>query len=264
MLYIFVGSQRYRLSSSVSREYTTLKWQFATLVRKAKRLIVNSPDEGIFSTLKDQLLYMYSEDPDTCSFISQAANTAELLDKVVLPRCTLINYSLLEILASYLKFSEILYEIQIFSESRDNLEGNILEGEFADALKSEIHLHQSNPSLPITEITLKVNMKDGEATLNEFRSLIEEVFPLLYQYIDLKVIGKGCVYFVCSAPKYLEDVLIQMAKDQIEVAIRRQVVVLKVGMASIIDDVPAIEPVIHSLTHTHSYTHTHTHNNIDL
>ena len=231
---IYVGS-RYRLPSKISGQYTDLKWRFGKLKRTVKSLILDSPEEGLFSTLKDQLLQMYSEDLNTCSIIHEAADTTELLDNIVLPRCTVTNYCLLKILAIDLKIPKILDEIRIFSKSEGNLKRSLLKGEFADAVNTEISRHQSNTNLPLTEITLKVNMMESEATLKEFRSLIEEIFPLLYQYIDLEVTKEGCVCFVCYAPKYLEDVLIKMAMDQIEVAINRRVVYLSVGRKSIID-----------------------------
>ena len=239
----FAGS-RYRLPSSLSGEYTDLKWRFGKLKRTTKSLILDKPEDGLFSTLKDQLLYMYSEDEMTCSIIREAVDTAELLDNVVLRRCTVTNYSLLRILARELKIPEILDEIKVFSESKDNLEGSLLEGEFAEAVKTEISRHQTNSNLPLTEITLKVNMMESEATLNEFRSLIEEIFPLLYQYIDLEVTKKGCVCFVCYAPEYLEAVLIQMARDQVKVALQRRVIFLSVGLTPIIDiDIPVAQQV---------------------
>ena len=111
-------------------------WRFGTLKRNAKRLILDKPVE--FSILKDQLLQTYSEEEDTCDAVNRTSDVKELLDKVVLPRCTLTNYTLLAALATELRVPEIHSEIKEFEECEERSKTNLLSEDFAVALNQEI------------------------------------------------------------------------------------------------------------------------------
>ena len=190
--------------------------------------------EECFTSLQDLLRYSFSEDKD---IICKATTTKELLDTVVFPRCTVTNYDLLEGLAGHLKVPGIYREIRKFKKSKEYLRANLMDEEFAIALNDEISRRRSSNSdhQPRTKIIVNVAWAYSEATLKEYRILFQDIFPGLYTYIDLELTKEGSVSFVCSAPGYLEEVLIQMAKDQIKVALQRRVIYLSVGITCIIN-----------------------------
>ena len=221
-------------------------WRFGTLKRKAKRLIIEKPVE--FSTLKDQLLQTYSEEEDMCDAVYRTSNVEELLNKVVLPKCTLTNYFLLSALATELRVPEILSEIEDFEECEERLEANLLKEDFAVALRHEIARRESmsNSDWPRTEMKLIVPWEKNEATLNEYRNLIQKVFPGLYRHIDLEVTREGCACFISYAPDHLEAAKVQMPREQrIQTAQELRVTTLSVEVTCIfhVDD-PSSDQVI--------------------
>ena len=242
----------YSITSRFSGEYTKLTLQFGMMKRQCKKLILKKAEE-CFASLQELLCYSFSEDKD---IISEATTTKELLDTVVFPRCTVTNYDLLEGLAKHLKVPGIYREIRKFEKSKEYLKTNIMSEDFAIALNDEISRRRSSNSdhQPRTKIILYVAWANSEATLKEFRILFHDIFPGLYTYIDLELTKEGSVIFVCSAPGYLEGVLIQMARDQTKLALERRVVYLSVGITCIIN-ISAKQQV---LTHTHTYTQSHT------
>ena len=180
------------------------------------------------------------------------------------PRCTVTNYDLLEGLAKHLKVPGIYREIRKFEKSKEYLKTNIMSEDFAIALNDEISRRRSSNSdhQPRTKIILYVAWANSEATLKEFRILFHDIFPGLYTYIDLELTKEGSVIFVCSAPGYLEGVLIQMARDQTKLALERRVVYLSVGITCIINTSAKQQVLTHthnSHTHTHNHIHSHTH-----
>ena len=221
------------VTKRVSSEFSLLKGRFATMMLAAKRHLLRKQLD--ISELKERLLISHHEEISRDDLF--AANSIEdIFQDFILPRCTVTNYFLLTSLANELDIPEIVEAIEKFEKSEEKFNTCLLEEDFAGVVRAEIERHESSDSeLPRTVIKLKVNWAKHEATLTEFRSLVQEVFPGLYRWIDLEVVNKGCVCFTCFAPARLESVLIQMAEEQQEVAMKKRVVLLEVGETVIFD-----------------------------
>ena len=211
-----------------------LKGGFASLLRSVKQLLEK---EIVLHNLRDFLHYFYCKEMSTRNDIRAAQNYDELFDNVIVPKCTLTNCSLLRSLAVELHIPEISAKMEKFyadyvKPSKDSLR----KEEFGGVINQEIvQRRSSSDDLPRTRIKLKVEWADSEATLDEFHALVREVFPGLSRWIDLDVVAGGCVSFLCSAPDHMEEVLVQMAKEQVQVAIKKKVTILEVGTTIILD-----------------------------
>ena len=211
-----------------------LKGGFASLLRSVKQLVQK---ESNLDDLKDFLHYFYRKEMSTCDNIQAAQNIEDLFDNVIVPKCTLTNCSLLRSIAVELCIPEISAKMDKFNAeyvkpSKDSLR----KEEFGGVINQEILQHRSsNDDLPRTRIKLKVEWADSEATLDEFHALVREVFPGLSRWIDLDVVECGCVSFLCSAPDHMEEALLQMAEEQVQVAIQKKVTILEVGTKIILD-----------------------------
>ena len=188
------------------------------------------------SELKEQLRYSRQHEISR-EALRAARSTEEVFDDIILPMCSVANHYLLDSLAVELKMPEVQDEIAKFEEYEENFEANLLKEDFAVALNEEIGRHRSSSSqLPKTEIRLKVEWAEHQATLKEFRGLIRRVFPGLFKFIDLELVREGCLSFTCSAPEHLEDVLVKLAKEQVDEARQKGVIKLVVGSEVILDD----------------------------
>ena len=203
------------------------------MMMAAKMLLVQKDLD--ISKLKERLLFSHRGEISRDS-LSAANSIEEIFDDVIFPRCTVTNCFLLSSLADELDIPGITEAIEKFERSEEKFNTCLLKEDFAGVVRSEIVRHQSSDSeLPRTEIRLKVDWDWHEATLTEFRSLVREVFPGLRRWIDLEVVNEGCVCFTCFAPARLEGVLIQMAKEQRDLAMKKGVILLEVGGTVIFD-----------------------------
>ena len=217
----------------VSSEFSLLKQRFASMLMVGKRLLVRKNVD--VDELKERLLISYREEISRDKLFA-ANSIEEIFRDFIMPRCTVTNYFLLSSLADELDIPEITVAIEKFEKSEEKFNTCLLEEEFAGVVRAEFLRHQSSDSeLPRTMIKLKVDWAKTEATLTEFRSLVREVFPGLCRWIDLEVVNKGCICFTCFAPERLEGVLIQMAEEQREVAMKKRVILLEVGGIVIFD-----------------------------
>ena len=217
----------------MGNEFSLLKGRFVTMMMVAKRLLVQKDVD--ISELKERLLIYYHEEISRDK-LSAANSIEEIFKDIILPRCTVTNYFLLSSLADELDIPGITEAIKKFERKEEEFNTCLLEEDFAVELRAEIERHESSDSeLPRTEIKLKVNWAMHKATLTEFRSLVQEVFPRLYRWIDLEMVKKGCVCFTCFAPARLKGVLLQMAIEQQKVAMKKRVILLEVGGIVIFD-----------------------------
>ena len=181
--------------------------------------------------------------------LDNAGTMEDIFKDCIQSRCTVTNYFLLESLAIELDIPEISEAIKKFEESEEKFKTCLLEDDFATVVHEEVEerkRHQSN--LPRTEIKLKVDWAKEEATLNEFRSLVRDVFSSLCRWIYLEVVNIGCVCFTCFAPERLKNVLIQIAHEQQKVAVKRKVILLEVGETVIFD--MTTSPQVHEFIFT--------------
>lgn len=221
------------VEDTTGRDFSRLKGRFGTLMRHAKRCILDKPVD--VSDLKEQLRYSHQYQISRES-LREARSTEEVFDDIVSPMCSVVNYSLLPSLATELKVPKIHEEIADYEMDEEKFDANLLKQDFAIALKEELCRHQSSSSqLPVTEIILKVEWAEHKATLKEFRGLIRRVFPGLFRWINLDMVNEGCISFTCSASKGLESALVELAKEQVEEARQAGVIKLVVGSEVILD-----------------------------
>ena len=211
-----------------------MKGGFASLLRSVKQLVKREID---LDNLKEFLHYFFYRETSTRNNIRAAQNYDELFDNVIVPKCTLTNCSLLRSLAVELHIPEITAKMEKFDADYVKPSKDSLRKEEFGGVINQVMLQRrsSSDDLPRTRIKLKVEWADSEATLDEFRALVREVFPGLSRWIDLDVVEGGCVSFLCSAPDHMEEVLVQMAEEQVQVAIQKKVTILEVGTTVIFD-----------------------------
>ena len=225
-----------------------MKGGFASLLRSVKQLVKKEDD---LDGLREFLNYFFYKETSTRNDIQAARNIDELFDNVIVPKCTLTNCSLLRSLAVELHIPEISAKMEKFDAdyvkpSKDSLR----KEEFGGVINQEIvQRRSSSDDLPRTKIKLKVEWADSEATLDEFRALVRDVFPGLSRWIDLDVVEGGCVSFLCSAPDHMEEVLLQMAEEQVQVAIQKKVTILEVGTTVIFDTTTSKQVCANSYVH---------------
>ena len=217
------------IDKRVNSQFSLLKGRFASMMIIAKKCLVKK-DINI-SEFKERLLIQCR---DISRDLLDKADTMEVIFKdCIQSRC---NYFLLGSLAVELDIPEISEAIEKFEKSEKEFKTCLLEDDFATVVHEEVEerkRHQSN--LPRTEIKLKVDWAKEDATLNEFQSLVRDVFSSLCRWIYLEVVNSGCVCFTCFAPERLKHVLIQIAHEQQKVAVKRKVILLVVGETVVFD-----------------------------
>ena len=202
----------------------------------------------VLHDLQDFLHYFFCKETSTRNEIQAAQSIDELFDNVIVPKCTVTNCSLLRSLAVELHIPEISAKMEKFdADYVKPLKDSLRKEEFGGVINQEIlQCRSSGDDLPRTRIKLKVEWADSKATLDEFHTLVRDVFPGLSQWIDLDVVEGGCVYFLCSAPEHMEEVLVQMAKEQVQVAIQEKVTILEVGTTVILDTTTSKQVCVNS------------------
>ena len=225
-----------------------LRGGFASLLTSVKQFLEK---EIVLHDLQDFLHYFFYKETSTRNEIQAAQSIDQLFDNVIVPKCTLTNCTLLRSLAVELHIPEISAKIEKFDAdyikpSKDSLR----KEEFGGVINQEILQHRSSSDdLPRTRIKLNVEWADDKATLDEFHALVRDVFPGLSRWIDLDVVEGGRVSFLCSAPEHMEEVLVQMAKEQVQVAIKKEVTILEVGTTVILDTTTSKQVCANSYVH---------------
>ena len=220
------------VTERMSDELFSLKSRFGSMMRKAKMCLEKRVD---IDDLKDQLFYSHHSEGINRAYLSKYNSIREVFEEIILPRCTVANYTMLICLATELGVHEIKDAAKEFEKNEAENFKTCLREELGSVMNEEEARHQSNSDLPKTEIRLEVDLDWHEATLTEFRNLVRRVFPGLRKWIHLKVVYSGCVCFTCWAPKHLEAVLIQMAEEQQDIAKKMRVILLQVGGTVIFD-----------------------------
>ena len=233
------------INKRVNSQFALLKGRYASMMITAKRCLVKKNIN--ISEFKERLLIQCRD--ISRDLLDKADTMVVIFNDCIQSRCTVTNYFLLGSLAIELDIPEISEAIKKFEESEEKFKTCLLEDDFATVVHEEAKerkRHQSN--LPRTVIKLKVDWAKEEATLNEYRSLVRDVFSSLCRWIYLEVVNSGCVCFTCFAPERLKNVLIQIAHEQQKVAVKRKVILLVVGETVIFD--MTTSPQVHGFIFT--------------
>ena len=235
------------INKRVNSQFALLKGRFATMMMTAKKCLVMKHID--ISEFKERLLIQCRD--ISRDLLDKAGTMEDIFKDCIQSRCTVTNYFLLESLAIELDIPEISEAIEKFEKSEEKFKTCLLEDDFATVVHEEAEerkRQQSNSDLSRTVIKLKVDWAKEEATLNEFQSLVRDVFSSLCRWIYLEVVNSGCVCFTCFAPERLKHVLIQIAHEQKKVAVKRKVILLVVGETVIFD--MTTSPQVHGFIFT--------------
>ena len=226
---MFIGQNfpfKVRLNTEYQYKFDQMEVTYGTLIMTLSPLI-----EVAIPSLKNLKMYLHRCFRDLRPQLDIAESFDDVMD-IVQDKCTFINVCCLEAIVKHYKITDAERYITIFKTEVD---------QFCKQVKTDICLTESFIIAPCglkcETIEFVLQWKTDEHTLSDIRNLLVKAFEDMATTVLVKEINEGnSIILTCYAPRYMIDILLMVAKENLDLLKESGVVKLTFGYVTICDE----------------------------
>ena len=222
---LFIGQKfpfKVKLNTEYQYKFDQMKVAYGTLIMTVSPLI-----EVAIPSLKDLKMYLHRCFQEIRPQLKIAKSFDDVMD-VVQDKCTIINVCCLEGIVDYYNITDAKPHITNFKTAV-----NV----FCEQVRTDICFNIAPSDLKCETIEFVLQWNTDEHTLGDIHNLLLKAFDDMATTILVKKINEGnSIILTCYAPQYMMDILLVVAKDNLDLLKELGVIKLTFGYITICDE----------------------------